>query len=165
MAEVQSANEEWKWPHAVICRSSLYDAMLWYAISVKWRYAAICRFSVKWCFAVICWLRWNDAIWPSPVKCATLWFGHLPWNARTCDLAISHEMRDPVIWPSPVKCHLLWFGRSPVKCPILWFCRSPVKCPGCDGRSPVKCPILLGFKTYFRWYPVGESRENIICLD
>ena len=84
MAEVQSANEEWKWPHAVICRSSreiarckkivhptnrsiLCNVPSCAIAAVKWRYALICRLSVKRCYAVICRLPgWLKTIRPLP---------------------------------------------------------------------------------------------------
>ena len=100
------------------------DAMLWYAISVKWRYAAICRFSVKWCFAVICWLPWNDAmLWSAdfPWNDAMLWSADFPWNDAMLGSA-DFPWNDAMLWPAdfPWNDAMLWSADFPWNEAMLW---------------------------------------------
>ena len=93
---VCSNNEEWKWPHAVICRLSV---KWWYAVkyATLWFGATLwnarrpcdlprpCEMALewKWPHAVLCRLPWNDAIlWSAdfPWNDAMLWSANFPWN-------------------------------------------------------------------------------------
>ena len=104
---------------------------------------------------------WNDALlWSADFGEMTL-FGHLPWNARPFDLAISREMREPVIWPSPLKCATLWFSHLPWNATCCDSADLPWNAPFCDSADlpwnahavtadlPWNAPFCLALKHIF----------------
>ena len=84
---VCSNNEEWKWPHAVIC-----------------------RLSVKWCYAVICRLPWNDALlWSADFP----WNDAMLWSAEFREIKLCCNLPIAVICRLPWNEALLWSADFP----------------------------------------------------
>ena len=140
---VQSANEEWKWPHAVICRSSR-------------EIARCCDMRFPWNGAMLrsADFPWNDALlWSADFREMTmLWSADFPWNDALLWSADFREMtmlwsadfpwNDALLWSADFReMTMLWSADFPWNEALLWSAEFREMALCCDLPIAVICRL------------------------